>query len=268
MIALLPVLVVDLGIAVALLGLLSLLRPLRFFGIATRGRAARMALAGIVVALAGGLLPAPERRAAPETKESSQLDRVIPVWQFFERHETQIHASPAAVEKAIRGVSARDIALYRLFTWLRSPRLPWLEKKESILSPPADEPILAVALRSGFMVLAKEPGKELVFGALVMTPASLRALPLAELEKLRDKFTAEKFRALSDPGYAKAVMNFRWTEEGDGWTRLVTETRVFATDASVKRRFGLYWRTIYPGSSLLRRTWLAAIRKRAEEVEK
>mgnify|MGYP001559626212 CR=1 FL=1 len=262
--ALLPVLVVDVGIAVVLLGLLSLLRPLRFFGIATRGRAARMVLAGLVIGLAGGLLPAPEKRAAAAAKDASQLDKVIPVWQFAERHETRIHASPAAVEKAVRSVSARDIALFRLLTWLRSPRLPWLEKEESILSPPADEPILSVALRSGFQELAKEPGKELVFGSLVMAPASLGALPPAELRKLRAEFTAEKFRALADPGYAKAVMNFRWMEEGDGWTRLVTETRVFATDSAVKRRFGIYWRAIYPGSSLLRRTWLAAIRHRAE----
>jgi hypothetical protein len=29
---------------------------------------------------------------------------------------------------------------------------------------------------------------------------------------------------------------------GGGWTRLVTETRVFAMDAATARRFAVYWR--------------------------
>ena len=59
-------------------------------------------------------------------------------------------------------------------------------------------------------------------------------------------------------------MNFRMEDEGGGWTRLTTETRIYATDASARRRFAAYWRLIYPGSALIRRTWLRAIRERAE----
>ena len=80
----------------------------------------------------------------------------------------------------------------------------------------------------------------------------------------RASWPPSRFRDLADPGYAKAVMNFLVIDEGDGWTRLVTETRVFATDGATARRFAVYWRLIYPGSSLIRRMWLAAIRKRAE----
>jgi hypothetical protein len=54
------------------------------------------------------------------------------------------------------------------------------------------------------------------------------------------------------------------TDEGGGWTRLTTETRVYATDASSRRRFAGYWRVIYPGSALIRRMWLRAVRERAE----
>ncbi|HXT21641.1 MAG TPA: hypothetical protein VN923_12895, partial [Thermoanaerobaculia bacterium] len=53
-------------------------------------------------------------------------------------------------------------------------------------------------------------------------------------------------------------------DEGGGWTRVTTETRVFATDDHARRRFAAYWRTIYPGSALIRRMWLRAIRARAE----
>jgi hypothetical protein len=257
----LAVLVVDAGLALSLLGFLGLLRPIRRLGMPTRRRAGAFYLLGLAIAATGALLPAPKRRAAAAT---SRLDEVIPVWQFDERHETRIRASPAEVEAAIRDVTAREIGLFRLLTWLRNPRLPGSEEPESILAAPADEPILAVALRTGFQVLAREPGRELVFGAVVLAPASLRALPPAELERLRSELTPEKFRALAEPGYAKAVMNFRWTDEGGGWTRLTTETRIVATDPPAKRRFAVYWRLIEPGSSLIRRTWLAAIRRRAE----
>ena len=43
-----------------------------------------------------------------------------------------------------------------------------------------------------------------------------------------------------------------------------TETRVFATDDSARRRFAAFWRVIYPGSALIRRMWLRAIQRRAE----
>jgi hypothetical protein len=46
--------------------------------------------------------------------------------------------------------------------------------------------------------------------------------------------------------------------------RLTTETRVLATDSRTRRLFAAYWRLILPGSALMRRTWLAAIRRRAE----
>jgi hypothetical protein len=59
-------------------------------------------------------------------------------------------------------------------------------------------------------------------------------------------------------------MNFRLEDEGNGWTRVTTETRVFATDDRARHRFAAYWRAIYPGSALIRRMWLRAIRLRAE----
>ena len=56
---------------------------------------------------------------------------------------------------------------------------------------------------------------------------------------------------------------FTATPEGDG-CRVGTETRIGATDAVARRRFGRYWRLIGPLSSVTRREMLAAIRRRAE----
>ena len=257
----LAVVLVDLGLALVLLGAIGLLHPMKRLGLPTRRRALAVGFAGALVAAAGFLLPAPERGVALAV---SRLDEYVPRWQFAERHETRIRASPRAVERAIRGVTAREIALFRALTWLRHPRLPRSGKPESILAAPADEPIVAVALRSGFRLLVEEPGRELVIGTVVLAPPDVLRLPPAELEQLRAGFGPEQFRALSDAGWAKAAMNFRWQDDGGGWTRLTTETRVFATDAAARRRFAVYWRLIYPGSSLIRRNWLAAIRERAE----
>jgi len=59
-------------------------------------------------------------------------------------------------------------------------------------------------------------------------------------------------------------MDFRVEPQSDSSTRLTTTTGVLAAGAGARRRFGLYWSFIYPGSALIRRGWLAAIRQRAE----
>jgi hypothetical protein len=76
--------------------------------------------------------------------------------------------------------------------------------------------------------------------------------------------TTQEFFALQRPGECRAAMNFLLENRGPARTRLSTETRVFATDALAQRRFRRYWRVIYPGSALIRRSWLAAIKRRAE----
>jgi tRNA U34 5-methylaminomethyl-2-thiouridine-forming methyltransferase MnmC len=83
---------------------------------------------------------------------------------------------------------------------------------------------------------------------------------------LSRKATPEDFKAVHEPGFALAATNFLVEEAGPGTTIVTTETRIYATDAWARRRFAVYWRTIYPGSSLLRYTWLRAIRRRAESA--
>ena len=41
------------------------------------------------------------------------------------------------------------------------------------------------------------------------------------------------------------------------------ETRVFANSPEARGRFARYWRVIYPGSAIIRRMWLRAVRRRA-----
>jgi hypothetical protein len=254
------------GLVAAFAALLALVRPLPLPGLRERRHALGVGLAGAALSALGASLPAPRRKAEPRR---TLLDLAIPEWEFAERHTILVAATPAVVAEAIRAVTAREITGFRLLTWLRSPRLPGSGTAESILAPPADEPILTVALRSGFFPLGEEPGREVVLGALVIRPTGFGLPRRGELEQLEPAggWTAERYAALDAPGYAKAAMSFL-IEDGEraGWTRVTTETRIVATSASARRRFAAYWRTIYPGSSLIRHMWLDAIRRRAESV--
>jgi hypothetical protein len=162
-----------------------------------------------------------------------------------------VRARPEAVYRAIHAVTANEIRAFRTLTWIRRGGRPAGPHGESILDPAWNEPILDVATRSGFVWLADERPREALVGTVVCCAGA----------RVRD---ASEFAALTRPGIAKAAMNFRVEDAGGGYSRVTTETRVAATNAGARRRFGAYWSLIYPGSSLIRYGWLDAIRRRAE----
>lgn len=244
---LLEVALIYAGLAGLAVGLASVVRPIRFLRIHTRSAAARLMLLGAASLLVGFGLPAGETRVSEPV---TRLDAILPVYQFGEFHEIDVAAPPARVFAAIKAVTASEIRLFRLLTWIRSPSLPGTKRREDILAAPAHKPILDVALAGGFLLLAEEPEREIVFGTLVCCgPPPVR--------------DAAGLIALDRPGYAKAFMNFTVRPVG-ATSHVTTATRVFATDAAAHRRFAIYWRVIYPGSALIRRMWLQAVKRRAE----
>ncbi len=123
-------------------------------------------------------------------------------------------------------------------------------------------PIVDLFTRSGFLLLSEEPGRELVLGTIG------RYWGLAGGGPPRPIADSQAFAAFDEPDYAKVTFNFFVEEEGGGWSRVRTETRVFGTDPSAARKFGVYWRVIYPGSATIRRMWLKAIKRRAERSDR
>jgi hypothetical protein len=244
------------GVTLIAFGCVSLVRPMSFLGIATRLHALAVFGAGLVAAAVALLVPPPSAR--PSTREPARIDEVVPQFQFEEFHERIVRATPERIFRAIHDVPAGDIRLFRLLTWIRSPRLPRTTTPESIMNPKSDVPIFDTALKSGFVLLAEEKG-EVVLGTLVARPPGSRAVLRADAGE-----ASLRFAALSAPGYAKAAMNFRVEPRPDGSCRLTTETRVYANDPATARRFATYWRFILPGSSILRVTWLRAIAGWAE----
>ena len=249
----LGVVVVYLGLIAAFLGGVSFLRPLSFLAIRTRRQAALVLAIGSIVVVMGESLPAKEVRV---TTPRTQLDQFAPVYQFSEFHSIRIAAPKDQVYRALKLVTADEIALFRTLTWLRRFGRAG---PESILNPPSQVPLLDVAARTSFLVLAEEPDREIVLGTLVSVPPGWRP---------SGKATPNSFKALfvttNHPGFAPAAMNFRIEDAGPAACTLTTETRVYATDTSTGHRFARYWRVIYPGSTLIRRTWLRAIARRAE----
>jgi hypothetical protein len=238
--------VVYSGLIIALVGLIFVIKPIRRLRIPTRPRGAAVAAFGVVLVVIGLILPAPQSRIS---RVQTRLDEFVPAWQFREFHALRVAAPPARTFEAIQRVRADEISFFRTLTWIRRGGRPL---PESILNAGAHESLIDVATRTGFIRLAEDPPRELVIGTVVAAPPGTRG-----------RLTPEVFRSHLPPGFALAAMNFIVTPRGQDQSIVSTETRVFANSPSARRRFAAYWRVIYPGSAIIRRSWLRAIERRA-----
>ncbi len=168
-----------------------------------------------------------------------------------------VAASAEHVYPAISTVTAGEIPLMGLLFWLRA--LPARLAGRTILAFRGDGSFLAQAIGpgGGFLLLEEAAGRELVIGTVgqFWKPLGGSYPALAD---------SEEFLAFAFPNSAKAVLGFRIVPGETGGSNLITETRIQALGLGARRRFALYWVLIRPGSGLLRRLWLRAIRRRAE----
>ena len=205
---------------IALAGVVGLIWPFRRLHRKSRLRALIMLVAGAAIAIGLTHDHAVARRPRQNATASTSSRR-----SFISASITTIVAAPPErVFAAIKAVTADEIALFNLFTSIRRFGRPG---PESILNAPGQQPILDVAVRTGFHAArrsgATRSGDRRGGGrAAAHRPAARRAQ--------RRRFTSEDFKALAQPGFAKATMNFRVADLGNGTSRVDTETRVFATD--------------------------------------
>ena len=238
------------GLVLLLAGLVSLIRPLRFLAIRTRKMAAMIAAGGLLFFVTALALPVSATAVATHT---TRLDDWMPRWQIRERHIIPIAAPPERVFAALHAVRADDI---RFFRTLIAIRRCGQTGPESIMNAPEQKPILDVATQTTFLLLAEEAPRELVVGTVVAAPPRAGAA---------GQLTPQLFQEKLPPGVALATMNFLVTPAGPGSSTISTETRVYAEDGAAIRRFAIYWRLIHPGSDIIRRMWLRAVKQRAEE---
>jgi hypothetical protein len=247
------VVLVYLGLFLIFVGVITTVKPPKFLQINSRARGALVLVIGVAMGVGGFAMPAPEVRVAVL---ASRLDEFAPVYQFREFHSIRVDAPADRAYAAIKQVSADEIPLFQTLTWIRRGGRP---SAPGILNAPEHQPLLAVATRTSFLLLAEEPNREIVIGTAVLVPKGWR---------LNRQPTPEDFQAVRGPGFALASMNFFIQPEGTNACVLTTETRIYATDSASVAKFARYWRIIDPGSALIRRMWLRAIKRRAESESK
>jgi len=176
------------------------------------------------------------------------LDSFLPQPHVSERHALEIPADPAVVYRAVWEADLGGHPLIRLLLAIRS-----LPARFGSSSPRLDHsPVtLSVIVANGFRVLAEDPGREVVLGAVgrFWRPTG-NLLP----------FDAERFTAPLERGLAKAAWNFTVSRSATG-TVLSTETRVACADPETLRRFRIYWFVVRPFSGAIRVLMLRAVRR-------
>jgi hypothetical protein len=182
----------------------------------------------------------------------SLLDEVMPRFDASEMHDVWVPARPQIVFAAVKQVTVREVRLLMPLETLRG--LPGLLSRRHAFRPARSAPLLD-EFTAGVVPLGERPGEEIAAGAVG------RFWRLAGNESAAVR-TREDFVAFDEPGYAKAAIGFLVRPERGG-SRVITETRVAGTSPDATRAMLWYWRAIRLGSGAIRKSWLAAIRRRA-----
>jgi hypothetical protein len=185
-----------------------------------------------------------------EPGAASRLDAWMPEFDVVSRHATRVEASAVRTYAAARRLDLGRSPVVRGLFALRS--LPGLLSGRRGRGLGMD---MEALLRSGFVLLEEQPGRELVLGLVGR---------FWRLDGGIVRMTAETFGSFDAPGYARAVWNFTVAPAGEGTVQLATETRVRCTDAAARRRFLRYWRLVAPFSGLTRMEMLRVVRRDAE----
>lgn len=188
------------------------------------------------------------RRAAP-----TLLDRFLPECEVLERHQTRVAAPVDTTFAAARAMSLASSPVVRAI--FRGRELLMRSSAGERPEQRPAQPLIDEVLSIGWGVLAQEPGREIVLGAVTQpwkSDVKFRALP------------PDEFAAFDEPGFAKIAWTIRAEAIGPETSRFYTETRVATTDPEARKRFRRYWTMVSPGVRLIRRESLRLVRADAE----
>ncbi len=183
----------------------------------------------------------------------------MPEPRFAERHLRIIDLPVEIVWPACREVTPSEV---RTLSPLMAARgTPGRGRRRQAVGLGPSGPLVDAFLAAGFVALRcdEQPrgGK-----ALILLGAAGRFWSPAH-NRPRAFENAAAFLGFDAPGHAKTVVSLEATDLGRGRTLVQTQTWVRGTDARADRRFAPYWGLIRPFSGLIRRSWLAAIERRA-----
>ena len=190
------------------------------------------------------------RAPARPDEEDSLLDRFMPTYEVVERHHVRV-AAPAAVTLA--AACEQDL--------FESPVVRAIFKtREVVLGAAPDSRsrphgLLPLMESLGWGVLAEDPGREIVVGAVTRpweANVTFRAVP------------PDQFAAFDEADYVKIVWTLRADPLGEAESIFRTETRVMTTDAASRATFRWYWAFFSPGIRVIRWLLLAPVKTDAE----
>jgi hypothetical protein len=177
------------------------------------------------------------------------IEHYLPAFQFREQHFIIADASPRQLLEAALLPGATEDPWAKRFIRLRElpdRALGWMGAKSSLQHRPAFG-------LDDFMHLGADMERELAFG--LVGRFWQRDYGLVRLAAPQAEFAP-----YLEPNLAKLVLNFSAEMLPSGRARLMTETRVYCSDAQALHRFTPYWWLIRPVSGLIRRRLLARIR--------
>jgi hypothetical protein len=177
------------------------------------------------------------------------LTHVMPRYEVVERQE-RLAAAPRDLTYAeVQRFALQQSPIIRAVFSARERMLRSKEHDRPL------QPLLQEVVALGWRVVAEEPGRELVFGAVTQpwrSDVQFRGL------------APEAFRAFDSAGYVKIAWTIAVDSIGPGRSRVRTETRAATTDPASRARFRRYWSIFSPGIVLIRYEALRVIAAQAE----
>lgn len=196
--------------------------------------------------------------APPHPTRRMLIDDFLPEYDVVEKHQVVVRATADNTYRAIRAADLGSALPVKVLLAIRA--LPGAIASgggglRELHRRGSERITLHDFERRGFLVLAENPPHELLIGIVGAFWKPSGGLCSTN---------PGHFRGPQKKGTARGVWNFAVDELGNGTVRLSTETRVDTADRRSARAFRAYWLFVKPGSGLIRRYMLRAIREEAE----
>jgi hypothetical protein len=178
------------------------------------------------------------------------LDRFMPDFDVVEHNQIPV-AAPAEVTFDAAGSVDPE----------QSPVIRWIFRTRELAmgghpqTKECGKSIIDRVTSLGWRVLAQEPRREIVFGAV--TQPWLADVTFRPLDP-------ETFASFAEPGYVKIAWTLRADPVGTDQSYFHTETRAKATDTTARQKFRRYWSLVSAGVVMIRWLMLRLTKKEAE----
>jgi hypothetical protein len=216
--------------------------------------AARWASAGLGIAAgvyAGCVGMAWRRYGSVRRSKDRQLDRFMPRYEVVERRTIRIAAPASVAFTAACNFDLTESKVIQAIFRTREMLLGSKRREYETRRPGMTER----AKGWGWGVLSRDPGREIVFGAVTQ--------PWQGNPEFR-AIAPEDFVDFCDPGLVKIAWMLRVDPIDATTSSFSTETRAIATDAVARAKFRRYWAFLSPGIRAIRIVALRLVKAEAE----